>query len=88
MHAHSVSGLNQTGAHIEPSFLQVPVLILPDGTKLTESAAMILQLNEDFPGKLFPEKGPARATAFRWLLFMAVNLYETVLRYDYSGRFT
>ncbi|KAI9022025.1 hypothetical protein DFJ74DRAFT_671391 [Hyaloraphidium curvatum] len=68
---------------------QIPVLILPDGTLMTESVAMILRLDDDFPGKLLPARGtPERAQAYRWLLFTNVDLHETVGRWYYAQRFT
>ncbi|KAI9022676.1 glutathione S-transferase protein [Hyaloraphidium curvatum] len=69
---------------------QVPVLILPDGHKMTESAAMILQLADNHPeAELIPAPGlPGRADAYRWLAFMAANCYETVLRSYYKERYT
>jgi glutathione S-transferase len=69
---------------------QVPVLKLPEGSVMTESAAMLLHLAERFPdtGLLPPEASVARAQVQRWLLFMAVNVYETDLRVYYSERYT
>jgi glutathione S-transferase len=69
---------------------QVPVLQLPDGAAITESAAMVLHLVERFPeAKLAPAAGStARAVFDRWLVFLAVNVYGAVLRHYYSGRYT
>jgi glutathione S-transferase len=69
---------------------QVPLLVLPDGQAMTESAAMLLYLVDRFPqAGLAPAPGsPARATFDRWLLFMAVNLYGGALRYYYPDRFS
>ncbi len=69
---------------------QIPVLQLPDGAAMTESAAMVLHLVERFPeAKLAPAPGSAARAAFdRWLVFLAVNVYGAILRYYYSGRFT
>jgi len=69
---------------------QIPVLLLPDGTAMTESAAMVLHLVDRFPeAKLAPPPGTsARASFDRWLLFLAVNVYGADLRLYYSGRFT
>ena len=68
--------------HYTPEFLsinpraQVPVLTLPDGTLMTESVAMMMHLAD-----CHPETGKTeRAIAYRWLLFGAVNLYETGCR--------
>lgn len=69
---------------------QVPTMVLPDGTVMTESAAMLIHLAAAHPGKgLAPAPGtPAHATFLRWMLFMAVNLYEADLRYFYADRYT
>ena len=74
--------------HYTPEFLainpraQVPVLTLPDGTLMTESVAMMMHLADCHPESgLMPGLGKTeRAIAYRWLLFGAVNLYETGCR--------
>ncbi|KXS16150.1 glutathione S-transferase domain-containing protein [Gonapodya prolifera JEL478] len=68
---------------------QVPALKLPDGTIMTESAAICLYLAETHPeSKLFPLSGVARAKATRVLFYLASNVYETILRLSYPGRYT
>lgn len=69
---------------------QVPALVLPDGTLMTESAAMVIQLADSFPDKgLAPPHGTAgRARFLRWMVFMATALYEADLRYFYPDRYT
>jgi len=69
---------------------QVPALALPDGTVMTESAAMVIHLASAFPDKgLAPKPAtPAHARFLRWMLFMACNLYEGDLRYFYPDRYT
>jgi glutathione S-transferase len=69
---------------------KVPALRLPDGTVITESAAMMLHFGERFPacGLLPPEASVDRAQVQRWMVFMAANIYETCLRAFYSERFT
>lgn len=69
---------------------QVPVLIKPDGTIITESAAICLHLSDCHPeaGLLPAADSSSRATAYRWLFFAASNLYEGVLRLYYSDKFT
>ena len=69
---------------------QVPVLILPDGTLMTESAAILVHLANAFPDKgLAPRPAtPAHARFLRWMFFMAANLYEGDLRYFYADRYT
>jgi glutathione S-transferase len=69
---------------------QVPVLILPDGSSMTESGAISLYLAETQPESgLAPAPGePIRPRFLHWLSFAQVNLYETVLRYFYAQRYT
>lgn len=69
---------------------QVPVLVLPDGTLMTESAAMLIHVAACFPDKnLAPRPGTsAHATFLRWIVFMSANLYESVLRWNYPARYT
>lgn len=69
---------------------QVPVLILPDGTAMTESAAIIIHiadLSTAYP--LAPAIGDAdRAAYLRLMLFMAANNYMTDLRVYYPHRYS
>jgi glutathione S-transferase len=82
--------------HLEEAFTrinpwrQVPVLELPDGTVITESAAMAIHVANAFPDAgLAPKPGtPAHAAFLRWMVFMAVNIYEADLRYYYPNRYT
>ena len=69
---------------------QVPALVLPDGTVMTESAAIVVHLANTFPDKgLAPKPATAAHARFlRWMFFMAANLYEGDLRYFYSERYT
>jgi glutathione S-transferase len=69
---------------------QVPTLILPDGTTMTETAAILIHLAACYPEqRLAPEPGtPAHALFLRWTVFAGVNLYEAVLRAGYPFRFT
>ncbi|MCR8724246.1 glutathione S-transferase family protein [Frigidibacter sp. ROC022] len=56
---------------------QLPVLDLPDGTRMTETAAMTLHL-ADLAGSeaLVPgPKAPERADFLRWLIFIVANIY-------------
>lgn len=85
----------KSGAHRQDDYLsvnprmQVPTLRLPDDTVITESAAILLYLADIFPdAHLLPPAGsPARAQAYRWLVFMSANIYEADLRYYYSERY-
>jgi len=61
---------------------QVPSLELPDGSVVTEGAAILLHIADSHSGsKLAPLPGTSeRAQHDRWLLFFAVNVYEGELR--------
>lgn len=86
----------RAGAQREADYLrlnprgQVPALRLPDGSIMTETAAMALQLCETHPqAGLLPAPGTAaRAQALRWLFFAAANLYEGDLRWYYPERYS
>ena len=68
---------------------QVPVLILPDGEVMTESAAITLYL-ADVTGRddLVPASGEAgRAGFLRWLIFLVSNIYPTFTFADVPARF-
>jgi glutathione S-transferase len=69
---------------------QIPALTLPDGSVMTEGAAMLLHIADAFPqAQLAPPPGSsARAQHDRWLIFMAVNIYEGELRKAYSSRYS
>jgi GST-like protein len=69
---------------------QVPALVLPDGTIVTECAAILLHIADAFPqAALAPAPGTsARARHDRWLLFFHANLYEGELRRFYPDRYT
>jgi len=67
---------------------QIPALVLPDGTLMTETAAMLLQIVDRHPeAKLAPPTGSAeRARFLRWLFYLASNVYPTNLRFYYPER--
>jgi len=69
---------------------QVPALQLPDGSVMTEGSAMLLHLADAHPkAGLAPAPGStARAQHDRWLIFMAVNIYEGELRHFYPDRYS
>ena len=69
--------------------LQVPALELPNGTLMTESAAILIYLSEIYPeANLAPKPGAkGRATFLRWLTFLAANFYSTYAISDRPGRF-
>jgi GST-like protein len=58
---------------------QVPTLVMPDGGVMTESAAIALYLDEQYPAAgLLPPVGDAtRRDALRWLVFLVAAVYPT-----------
>lgn len=68
---------------------KIPALRLPEGGIVTESAAILLTLADHFPQSgLLPAHGaPIRASAYRWLAFMASEIYPFVEIVDYPARF-
>ena len=69
---------------------QIPALILPDGTLMTESAAMLLLIVDRHPeASLAPAiESSERARFLRWVLFLASALYPAILRVYYSERYS
>ncbi len=69
---------------------QVPSLMLPDGSIMTEGSAMLLHIADAHPELgLAPAPGtPERAQHDRWLMFFAVNVYEGMLRNLMGERYT
>lgn len=69
---------------------QIPSLVLPDGTSIAEGAAILLHIADaSTECRIAPEPGSsARAQHDRWLLFMAVNVYEGELRKIRPERYT
>jgi glutathione S-transferase len=63
---------------------------LADGTVMTESAAIALQICDEHPAAgLMPAPGSApRGLAYRTILFCASELYSADLRYYYADRFS
>ena len=58
---------------------QVPVLVLPDGSVMTESAAILMHVSEIAPhAALAPTLGdPTRPHFLRWLQFLVSAVYPT-----------
>ncbi|SDB16719.1 glutathione S-transferase family protein [Belnapia rosea] len=69
---------------------RVPTLILPDGTVVTESLAILLTLVDRHPeAGLLPAPGETgRAVALRWMALIAGEFYPCVTRGDYPERFS
>ncbi len=79
----------------QPEFLAInpsgkmPAVRLPEGQILTESLAILLTIADHFPNAhlLPPQASPERGTAYRWLAFMAAEIYPMVEISDYPERF-
>jgi GST-like protein len=69
---------------------RIPTLILPDGTVLTETVAILLTLADRHPAAaLLPPPGEtARSVALRWMVLAGAEGYPHVTRYDYPARFS
>jgi GST-like protein len=68
---------------------QVPTLVMPDGSVMSESAAITLLL-ADVTGseQLVPGPGaPERQKFLRWLVFLVANIYPTFTYADDPARF-
>jgi glutathione S-transferase len=83
------------GQHHAPGYLdvnpagQVPALRLPDGSVITESAAICIYLGDIHPetGLAPPVDSPERPAYLRWLLYMSSALYPADLRLYYPQRY-
>ncbi|CAN5735764.1 glutathione S-transferase [soil metagenome] len=58
---------------------QVPTLVMPAGSIMTETAAIVLYIDELVPaaGLMPPPGEPARRAALRWLAFFIAAIYPT-----------
>jgi GST-like protein len=67
---------------------QIPTLVLPDGSALSESAAIHIHLADTHPSAgLLPGEASARAQAIRGLVFVAANCYSAITIIDFPERF-
>lgn len=69
---------------------QVPSFKLPDGSIMTESAAIAIYLaDQHSAAKLSPPlSSPLRSPFLRWMIYLAANVYMSDLRIYYSHRYT
>jgi GST-like protein len=67
--------------------VQVPTLLLPDGTVMTESAAIGLYLADKVPGLAPPAGSPDRAAFLRWLVYLVAAIYPTFTYGDWPERY-
>src|SRR5215831_8450947 len=66
---------------------QIPTLILPDGSALTESAAILIHLGGAHPESgLLPQDLVKRAQTVRGLVFIAANCYSAISIIDFPER--
>src|ERR1700733_15180709 len=69
---------------------KIPVLGLPDGTVVSESAAILIHLTNAHPAAaLAPVAGSsAHAQFLQWMVFLSANAYEAALRFFYPDRYS
>ena len=69
---------------------RVPSLTLPHGETIFESAAICVHLTDKHQAcPLAPPAGsPAHARYLQWMVFLATDLYEAVLRHYYAPRYS
>ncbi len=70
---------------------KIPVLILPDGTLVSESAAILIHLANAHPAAALVPPGPgssAHARFLQWMIFLSANVYEALLRFFYADRYS
>jgi GST-like protein len=66
---------------------QIPTLVLPDGSVLSESAAILIHLGSVHPDSgLLPRDPSARAQAVRGMVFIAANCYAAISVIDFPER--
>jgi GST-like protein len=66
---------------------QIPTLELPDGSILTESAAILIHLGLTFPSSgLLPDDPAERDQAIRGLVYIVSNCYAAIGIIDYPER--
>ena len=65
---------------------RVPCIVV-DGTPIWESAAITIYLGEQFgtAKKLWPEAGPRRGEAMKWVIWTNVTVGEAMYRRGHSG---
>ncbi len=69
---------------------EIPALALPDGSVMTESAAMMIHLVDAHPAaNLAPAVGTSqRAQYLRWMVYLAAAPYTSDLRMYYATRYS
>jgi GST-like protein len=73
-------------ARVNP-LCQIPTLVLPDDSALTESAAILIHLGLAYPASgLLPVVAGARAQVIRGLVYIAANCYAAIGIIDFPER--
>ena len=69
---------------------EVPTLVLPDHSIMTESAAMMIHIADSHPAAgMSPALDSAQRPQFlRWMVYLAATLYMSDLRLYYPQRYT
>jgi glutathione S-transferase len=69
---------------------KIPVLMLPDGTVVSESAAILIHLTNAHPAAaVAPVVGSSTHALFlQWMVFLSANMYEAALRFFYPERYS
>lgn len=68
---------------------KVPALMLPDGTLMFESAAMLIHIALTHPASLPAKAGTSSHASFlQWMVFLSANVYEAALRIYYPARYS
>ncbi|VUD61952.1 hypothetical protein TDB9533_02933 [Thalassocella blandensis] len=76
----------QALAEVNP-LQQIPTLVLPDHSIMTESAAILIHLGMKYPESgLLPANTAAAAQVIRGLVFLAANCYSAISIIDYPER--
>lgn len=95
--AHELVEVKKSGDGSPPDWFlainprgEVPALQLPDGSVMTESAAMMIHLADAHPeAGLAPAVGTARRAQYlRWMVYLAAAPYTSDLRMYYAQRFS
>jgi glutathione S-transferase len=87
--------IDKKDEHHKPDYLalnpsgKIPALRFPDGALMTQSAAILIALDETHPeARLLPRPGePQRRASLRWLIHIVTEVYPLVEMSDYPFRF-
>ncbi len=83
-------GYNPSGLKAINPRGELPVLVLDDGSVMTESAAMMIYLADAFPAaRMAPALSSSMRPAYlRWMLFLAAASYVDALLSSYPHRYS